>query len=662
MIQRLAAICLMMGALTFAADVPSSAPLDVITPGENLVVEGIPAIPTSLADAVGRYTEFRAALFESWHPTRREMLIATRFADVAQVHQVKMPGGARSQLTFFKEPARSPSYRPKNGDFFVFSKDIGGNEFFQLFRYDLATGDITLLTDGKSRNTDPVWSENGSLLAYGSTRRNGKDVDLYVMDPRDAKTDLRVAQLEGGGWTVEDFSPDARELLVGEYVSINESYLWLVDVSTGAKKLITPRGGVEKVAYEHAVFARDGKGFYATTDRESEFQRLAYVDLNTFHHDYLSNHIKWDVEEVALSHDGKTVAFVTNEEGISRLHLLDTSSQKEKPLSQLAGSGSPQPATLAPGSITGLQWHANDVDLGFSLISARATADAYSIDTRTGTIDRWTTSETGGINPENFSEPQLIRWQSFDGKTISGFLYRPPKKFTGKRPVIIEIHGGPEAQFRPGPLGRDNYLVNELGCAILCPNIRGSAGYGKTFLKLDNTFLREDAYKDIGSLLDWVGRQPQLDGSRIMVTGGSYGGHMTFAVASLYSDRIRCAMPVVGMSNLVSFLEHTESYRRDLRRAEYGDERDPKMREFLLRIAPLNNAEKIKVPLFVVQGGNDPRVPASEARQMVEKVKANGSPVWLLLAKDEGHGFAKKKNRDFQFYATVLFVQKYLLQ
>jgi dipeptidyl aminopeptidase/acylaminoacyl peptidase len=405
------------------------------------------------------------------------------------------------------------------------------------------------------------------------------------------------------------------------------------------------------VAYGGAGFSRDGKGVYVTTDKDSEFQRLAYIDLATKQHTYLTDHIKWDVDEFVISRDGKTIAFVTNEDGIGRLHLLDTKSRKEKVV-----------PGLPIGVIGGLEWHENSRDLGFTINSARSVTDVYSLDTKTGKVERWTQSETGGLNTANFSEPELVRWKSFDGKTISGFLYMPPAKFTGPRPVIINIHGGPEGQSRPNFLGRTNYYLNEMGVAILYPNIRGSSGYGKTFLKLDNGFQREDSYKDIGALLDWIKTQPRLEASRVMVTGGSYGGHMSFAIATLYNDKIRASLPVVGISNLVSFLERTESYRRDLRRVEYGDERDPKMREFMLRIAPLNNATKIQKPIFVVAGGNDPRVPLNEAEQMVKTVQRNGTPVWYLMAKDEGHGFAKKKNQDFQFYATIMFVREYLLK
>ncbi|MEJ7577847.1 MAG: prolyl oligopeptidase family serine peptidase [Pyrinomonadaceae bacterium] len=622
----------------------------VLTPGDNLVVEGVPSVPLQLVERINRYGEFRSAGLSSWHPSRREMIIGTRFADTAQAHLVKFPGGARTQLTFFPDTVGGASYHKRAGDYFVFSKAVGGNEFFQLYRYDFSNGEVALLTDGKSRNTGGAWSNSGDMLAYGSTRRTGKDVDIYIMNPADPKTDRRLLTLEGGGWGALDWSPDDKRVIVGEYVSANESYFWIVDAATGEKTLFTPKGS-EKIAYGGAQWSRDGKGIYVTTDLDSEFQRLAYVDSATKKYSYLTDDIKWDVDSFELSPDGKNLAFVTNEDGNSRLYLLDTKTNRRRDV-----------PNLPAGIIGGIEWHGNSRDLGFNLSSARSTSDVYSINAETGTIDRWTQSETGGLNTANFSEPELVRWTSFDNRSISGYLYRPAARFTGKRPVIINIHGGPEGQARPGFLGRNNYLLNELGVAIIYPNIRGSSGYGKTFLKLDNGFQREDSYKDIGALLDWIRTRPDLDADRIMVTGGSYGGHMTLAVATRYSDRIRCAVDIVGISNLRTFLENTEGYRRDLRRVEYGDERDPKMRAFMERIAPLNNAAQIKKPLFVVQGKNDPRVPYTEAEQIVRTVRAQRTPVWYLMAKDEGHGFAKKKNADFQFYSTVLFIEQYLMK
>jgi dipeptidyl aminopeptidase/acylaminoacyl peptidase len=624
---------------------------DVVSPGDNLVVEGIPKIPLAMAEEINRYTEFRYAGLSNWHPTKHEMLISTRFANTSQIHLVKFPGGARTQLTFFRDSVGGASYQPTQGNYFVFSKGVGGNENYQKYRYDFATGAITLLTDGKSRNTGGVWSNAGNWYAYESTRRNGEDVDVWLMNPSDQKSDRMLAQLKGGGWGVYEFSPDDKQMLIGEGISANESYLWLMDAATGNKTLITPKGEGEKVLYGSAQFSKDGKGIYVNTDRDSEFQRLAYIDLATKKHTYLTPSINWDVEYFALSWDGKTIAFITNEDGLSVLHLYDTARRKELPAPKL-------PA----GVIGSLEWHRDNRDLGFGLESARATYDTYSLDVKTGKIERWTESETGGINTQSFSLPEVVRWKTFDDKMISGLYYKPPPKFSGKRPVIIDIHGGPEGQSRPWFQAENNYFVNELGIAVIQPNVRGSTGYGKTFVKLDDGFLREGSYKDIASLLDWIKTRPDLDPDRIMVTGGSYGGHMTLAVATFYADRIRCALDVVGPSNLVTFLENTSAYRRDLRRVEYGDERDPKMREFLNRIAPLNNADKIVKPLFVVQGGNDPRVPLSESQQIVQMVHKNGTPVWYLMAKDEGHGFAKKQNRDFQLYAAVLFMKEYLLK
>jgi dipeptidyl aminopeptidase/acylaminoacyl peptidase len=624
---------------------------DVIAPNENLAVEGVPKIPASLAETADRYTNFRAANLQSWDPAARQMLITTRFADTAQVHLVKMPGGARTQLTFYPDRISGAWYSPTSGASFVFSKDIGGGEFFQLYRYDLASGDTTLLTDGKSRNTDPVWSYAGDKLAYGSTRRTGNDVDLYVVDPANPKSDHLLAQLDGGGWTALDWSPDGRTILVSELISAQESYLWTVDTSSGAKTLITPKGGAVKIAYGTGRFSKDGKGIYVTTDKDSEFQRLTYIDLSTKQHTYLSSGIPWDVDEFEISRDGKTIAFVTNEDGFGVLHLFETGGRKQKPV-----TGVPK------GVISGVHWQANNRDVGFSLSSARSSSDAYSLDVKTEKIERWTFSETSGLNTADFPEPELIHWKSWDGRAISGFLYKPPAKFTGKRPVIINIHGGPEAQFRPSFPGRWDYYMNELGIAMIAPNVRGSAGYGKTFIGLDNGTLREGSYRDINTLLDWIQTQPDLDSSRVLITGGSYGGFMTLAVATNYNDRICCSVDVVGPSNLVTFLEHTSGYRQDLRRVEYGDERDPKMREYLEGIAPANKAKNITKPIFIIAGKNDPRVPVTESEQMVSIVRQNGTPVWWLMAKDEGHGFGKKKNQDYQFYATVMFVKEYLLK
>ncbi len=650
--------------LCFALPVLAASTADqpkAITPPDSLLVDGIPPISTEVVEQVGRYTEARAAAVVDWHPTRTEALILTRFADTNQVHLVTQPGGARTQLTFFPDRVTNATFDPTKGDFFLFSKSAGGNEFNQNYLYDFATGDVTLLTDGKSRNSEPVWSTNGKLVAYTSTRRNGADTDIYTESPNDTKSDRMLAEVKGGGWQVEDWSPDDKQLVVLEEISANESYLWLFNAQTGERKELTPRppDGAEKVAYFRAQFSKDGKGLYVTTDREAEFARLAYIDLANGKHTYLLPNEKFDMDDWDLGPDGRRVAYTLNENGLSTLHLLDLASKKiTEPVFN---------PPLAPSVITNLKWHrdAKQSLLAFSVNGARSPSDVYSWSTANGknVVTRWTTSETGGIPSNQFVEPQLVKWKSFDGKEITGFLYLPNEtKFPGKRPLIISIHGGPEAQFRPTFAGRTNYFINELGCAMLMPNVRGSSGYGKSFLKLDNGLKREDSYKDISALLDWVPSNPRLDADRVMVTGGSYGGFMTLQVSWNYADRIRCSLDIVGISNLATFLKNTESYRRDLRRVEYGDERDPEQAAFMEKIAALNNASKITKPMFVVAGANDPRVPKSEADQIVATLKQQGTPVWYLVGKDEGHGFQKKKNQDFQFYATVQFLHDYLLK
>jgi dipeptidyl aminopeptidase/acylaminoacyl peptidase len=620
----------------------------IVPPPESLVVDGVPPIPASLADTASRYGSYRSANMVDWHPTQQTMLISTRFAETPQLHLVSAPGAERHQLTFFPDAVRFGRFHPNGGDYIVFQKDTGGGEWYQLYRYDMATGNITLLTDGKSRNLQGPWSTHGDHVAYMSTRRTGKDTDLWVMNPADPKSDRLLTQLSGGGWEPADWSPDDSKILLVEELSINETYLWLVDTETGEKTPFTPRDAKEKVAYTGAMFSKDGKGVYVTTDKDSEFLRLAYIDFAIKQYRYFTTDIPWDVENFDLTKDGSRIAFVANKNGFSTIHILDTATGKIFNPKHPAGVVGP------------VRWNRDSKHLGFALTNVHVAGDAYSLATD-GSVTRWTNSETA-VNTDAFPDAQLVKWESFDGKMISGFLYRPPAKFTGKRPVLVLIHGGPEGQSQPTFLGRSNYLLNELGIALIYPNVRGSTGYGKSFSLLDNGFLREDTYKDINSLFDWIATQSDLDAGRIGVTGGSYGGHMTLAVSTFFSDRIRCSVDIVGMSNLVTFLEHTEAYRRDLRRVEYGDERDPKMREFLERIAPMNNIEKIKKPMLVIAGKNDPRVPVSESDQIVAALKKQSTPVWYIMAKDEGHGFQKKANQDYQFYSTVEFLQEFLLK
>jgi dipeptidyl aminopeptidase/acylaminoacyl peptidase len=618
---------------------------------DSLVADGVPPVPKAIAEAVGAYSEARSAGVLAWHPRERWLLIATRFADTPQLHEVRGPGADRRQLTFFRDRVGVGTYPPVgDGAFLVFSKDVGGNEFAQNWRLDRADGRVTLLTDGSSKNSLGPWSTDGLQMAYTSTRRNRKDTDLYAVDPRDPRTDRRVAEVEGGGWAALDWSPDGRHLLAVNAVSVNESYLWRFAVDGGERTQLTDKAD-PPVSWSGGAFAADGETVITTSDGAGEFKQLVRLDLATKAATPLTAPVEWDVEDFEVTHDRKRLAAVVNEGGLSRLRLYDLPSGKERALKQ------------APpvGVIGSLRWHPDGRHLAFSLSSARSPSDAYVLDAQTGEIERWTASEVGGLVPDNFSEPELIRWKSFDEREIPGFYYRPPARFTGKRPVVVIVHGGPEGQSEAGFIGRNNYFLNEMGVALIYPNVRGSTGYGKSYVRLDNGDRREDSVKDLGALLDWIATRPELDADRVMIMGGSYGGYMTLAASVHYADRIRCAVDIVGISNFVTFLEHTEAYRRDLRRVEYGDERDPKMREHLEKISPLTHADRIKKPLFVIQGRNDPRVPASEAVQIVSSLKQRGTPVWYLEGKDEGHGFAKKRNQDYQMYATILFMRSFLL-
>ncbi|HXG59061.1 MAG TPA: prolyl oligopeptidase family serine peptidase [Thermoanaerobaculia bacterium] len=637
MIRRIVAAALFVAA-TALAQTPS-----------NLVVEGVPAFPDDLVEKVRPYLDARAAAFRAWNPARPEMLISTRFGDTSQLHIVKMPGGARKQITFYPDAVGGARFRPGDPNTILFSKDAGGNEFFQIYRYDVPTGTVTMLTDGKSRNTGMTMSRDGKWLAYSSTRRNGKDTDIYVADPMQPQNTRRVLQVEGGGWILADFSPDATRGLVMQRISANESEIYLLDLASGEKKLLTPKGK-EPVSYGGPRFLNDREIVF-TTDEGSEFQQLVRMQLADGKRTVISRE-KWDVEDGDLSHDGRRIAYVTNENGISRLHVLDLASGRKVPLPQI-------PA----GVISGIEWHPNNRLLGFTLNSAKSPSDAYSIDVDAKKFERWTESETGGLNPALNAEPELVTMKSFDGVEISAFVHRPdPAKFPGRRPSLIVIHGGPEGQSRPGFLGRNNYWINEMGIALIFPNVRGSSGYGKTFLALDNGFRREDSVKDIGRIIEWIRSDPRLDGDRIGVYGGSYGGYMVLASMVHFNELLRTGIDVVGISHFLTFLKNTADYRRDLRRVEYGDERDPKMREHLERISPLTNISKITKPLFVIAGQNDPRVPWTEGEQIVKAVRATGAPVWWLMAKDEGHGFARRKNQDYQFLAMTLFLEQYLVK
>lgn len=623
---------------------------DIVVPNENLITENIPAIPKSLNEKIKKYTESRSANFTAIHPNGKELIMVTRFASTNQLHHLTQPLGNRKQITFFDEPVNSADFEPTKGGYLVYSKDIGGNEFGQLFKLDLKTMESTLLTDGgRSQNGGMRWKKDGSGFYFSSTKRNGGDRDIYFMNPLKPNETKLILEVKGGGWGISDISEDGKKLIIGEYVSANESHLYLFDTETKKLESITDRNE-KQIVQGGAKFGKNSEEIYYVTDRDNEFQRLALMNLKTKKNTYFTTDIPWEVEDYTLSKDKSKIAFSTNESGLIKLYLMDTATKKYSEIKD-----------LPVGIVNDIEFTKDGKSLFFSQSTFDSSSDIYRLDMATNKIERWTDSEQGEMPKADMSKPKLIEWTSFDKMKISGFYYPASKKFTGKRPVLINIHGGPEGQSMASSLGSNNYYTNEMGVALIYPNVRGSSGFGKTYIASDNGFNRMNSVKDIDSLLDWIAKQPELDKDRIMIMGGSYGGFMTLATAYEYADRIRCSVDVVGISDFNTFLKNTEEYRRDLRRAEYGDERDPKMSAFFTKIAPLNNTDKIKKPMFIIQGTNDPRVPVTEAMQMRDKLKAQGNTVWYLEAKNEGHGFRKKENVDYQRLAVIKFMQEFLL-
>jgi dipeptidyl aminopeptidase/acylaminoacyl peptidase len=638
----------------------------VLAPNANLLAQGIPPIPLSLVDRVAKYTDFRGHGFVEWHPAKTEMLVSHRKAgdNTPQIYRLAQPMGTPEQLTEGADPVTSATWEPREGRYVVFERSQGGDEADQLYRLDLPSRQTTLLTDPKEAHNIVGWLRDTSTLLYtavpldrtaqGGTRAT-IDTTLWAIDPAQPETSRRkVAVLPGPGWFAGGVSDDGTQVAFVRYRSANESQVWLVNTTSGQSKQVLPAANETlKATHFSGGFSKDGKRLYVVSDRASEFREAMNFDLASGALTRVTGHIPWDVSSGAASDDGRWFVAQINADGRDELRLFDAATFKEVSAPKL-------PA----GSIgNAMQFHRRAHQLAYSIDSAKGPSELFVLDPASGRNVQWTRAQApAGIDTSTFAEQTIVRWKSFDALAISGLLTRPPKTFTGKRPVIISIHGGPEAQATMDFQGRWNYFIQELGIAVIEPNVRGSSGYGKTFLTLDNGTRREDSVKDIGALLDWIAQQPDLDASRVLVTGGSYGGYMTLATAVHYSERIVGGVPIVGPSNFVTFLTNTESYRRDLRRVEYGDEREPAMRAFLEKIAPLNNADKIKKPLFVVQGKNDPRVPYTESEQIVAKVRANGLPVWYLRAENEGHGFARKENADFLFYAMVKFVEETLLR
>ena len=617
----------------------------------NLILENIPPIPMSIKEELSKFQNVRSAAFRGFSNTEDGVFISTRFGNVSQLHYVGSPGAARTQITYFQEPIGSTSIHP-TGSSIAFTMDKGGTENAQIYLLDPNSASSKMLTDGASRNGGPLWSNAGDQLAFQSTKRNGRSNDVWVMSSDDPQnSELILESPDGTWWGAADWSEDDQRVLIQNYISVSNSKVYIVDLKTKKKTLVL---GEKDLASVNSALAFDGKddGIFFITDKYGSFNQLAYHDLETQDVTVISNDIPWDVDGFAISEDGNRAAFVVNENGYSSVYLLNPKSLKSRKVK-----------AMPIGTIGGLQFSKDNKNLGLTLNTFQSPSDTYLLELSRsplgyGKLIRWTFSEVGGLDTTKFVEPDLIDYESFDGRKIPAFVYA--NKSDEPQPVIISIHGGPEGQSRPRFSSTYQLWASSLNAAIITPNVRGSDGYGKEYLSLDNGYKREDSVKDIGALLDWIETQPHLDSERVAVYGGSYGGYMVLDSAVHYSDRLKAAIDVVGISNFVTFLKNTKDYRRDLRRVEYGDERDPDMEAFLQRISPNNNVDRINVPMFVVQGENDPRVPVTEAEQVVQSLRDNGKMVWYMNALNEGHGYRKKENRDIYQQAVIVFLKENL--
>ena len=625
----------------------------------NLVMQDIPEVPASIVSSLNRYQNVRSAGFLDWTEDGNGIFVSTRFGDVSQVHQVNHPGGARQQITFFDEPVGGLQRQP-GGSRMIFTMDAGGSEFSQVFLLDPGSDDdAIMLTDGESRNGSVVWDRSGELIAYQSTRRNGASNDVWLMDVSNPETArIVLTSPDGTYWAASDFSQDNSKLLIINYVGNADSRIHLLDIETGKLRLLAGDADNPSSNFPFA-FDRDGTGFWYITDVKGDYRQLAWQSLAEGSEPVIvTGNIPWNVEGGNISHDRKRGVFSVNVDGMSQIYLLDMQSREFAPVS-----------VIPTGLTGGMEFSPDDRKLGLTLNTSKTPSDSFVLELGEGALEygalnRWTYSEVGGLDTEKFIDPELVHYPTFDSasggpENIPAWVYKPAGE--GPFPVIIAIHGGPEGQSRPSFSSTYQMWLNKLGAVVIRPNVRGSAGYGKHYMSLDNGFKREDSVKDIGTLLDWIATQPDLDKNRVAVYGGSYGGYMVLASAVHYSDRLKAAVDVVGISNFVTFLENTQDYRRDLRRAEYGDEREPAMRKHLQNISPLTHVDKIKIPMLVVQGQNDPRVPVTEAIQVVDALRAQDQPVWYMNALNEGHGYRKKENRDVYQQAVIMFLQEYLV-
>jgi dipeptidyl aminopeptidase/acylaminoacyl peptidase len=615
--------------------------------------EPLPQLSDAQTDRLMPYLEMRSGRTYGWWPGGEGIMIGTRFGSSNQMHLLRAAMGVRRQMSFGPEPVLQafPNHGGETPSV-ILQRDVGGNENFQL--YALSTLDLSerLLSEGgATRNDNPVFSRDGQRVAYSRTDASGMyELRIARLDQPGPGTPIKIAgkTARASVYTPLDFSPDGKFLLLVEYRSILQSTLYELDIQRGALRRL---GKASDSASTQARYTKDGKQIYVLSDQGLQTQRIWLVDrkLNTFRQ--LLAPQSGDVEMFALSANENYLAISVNNELGSELRVFDLLSAAKEVSS----------VDLKPGVISDLHFHPSKTVLALTFSGARFPADTFTLDFPSKQLVRWTEHELAGIKEQDLVLPkrlQLIGGTGEKAYNLQTWSYAPSTP--GKKAVVIILHGGPEGQARPGFDPWIQYLVRELDVAVLTPNVRGSTGYGRDYTALDNGMLRADATIDVGSLLEWLKTMPNFDAERVVVMGGSYGGYLTLASLVAFSDKLKGGISTVGISDFTTFLKNTANYRRDLRRAEYGDERDPKMRAYFDTISPLKNAQRITAPLLLIQGANDPRVPLSESQQIQAAVRSNGKPAPMLVAGDEGHGFKKRGNVDRMRSAMAAFLIQHL--
>ncbi|QGA83523.1 S9 family peptidase [Halomicrobium sp. LC1Hm] len=562
-----------------------------------------------------------------------------------QLWSVDEPGGWPQQRTFYDDSVSFASYSPERPEL-IFGKDEGGNERLQLFRLD-ADGQSTSLTDRPdAKHRWGGWSHDGERFAFASNRRDESVFDIYVQGRDDDEATLVH---EGGGWlTVGGWSPDDSKLLVGEAHSNVDQDLSVLDIESGDFDHLTPHDG--DVRYGSAQWAPDGDGVYLVTDSDADLRWLARLDLDGTLREVVSDD-DWNVDGVSVDVDTGRLAYSRNVDGYTDLtvgRLTDETTIEAFPTPDLPG-----------GIAGGVSWGPDADRFAVTVTGRTVNTNVFVVETETGEATRWTHASTAGIPDSTFVPPELVHYETFDGREIPAFFSLPPAEGRDDDgvPVIVDIHGGPESQRRPSFSGLQQYFLSG-GYALFEPNVRGSSGYGTDYMQLDDVEHRMDSVRDIRAGVDWLHDHPAVDPDRLVAKGGSYGGFMVLAAMTEYPDLWAAGVDVVGIANFVTFLENTGDWRRSLREAEYGSLDDD--REFLESVSPIHSADQIAAPLFVIHGENDPRVPVGEAEQIVDAVREQDVPVELLVFDDEGHGIGKRENRIEAYTQVVEFLDEHV--